>query len=502
MPLKDGNMIKILIRNRKSTLKHAPLSVIRKLEKKTSYLTMGYYFAPSYRSKRWDGRLHLLKYSKKHGYRFPTGLLKDVERCLKKHGIQYKLNDKRIKPTAFVEYGWDSSVVLRDYQNRCVNKTTRKGIYRGRGIVRSPIRSGKTKIMAGIIYRLKVRALIIVPSKLLLWQTHEELKNTLQTDVGVIGDEKWFEENVTVATAQSLVSASGKTVEETYTDKKGKEKTRKKKIPPRKEFVNISDRYDLVIFDECHHLTASGWHDIVQKLDTYYKIGLSATALLKNTREQEKGVIWLKACCGNVKCTVETSELIEKGYLIRPEITFYEIRNPDLIGKSWNKELQNSAIYENKFRNNKIVKLTRKYVLQGKKVAILSNRLNQISILSELLDEYNLPTATLTGSTRTEDRKEFIEEYVQGRFDVLLGTVLSEGVDIPEIDVVVVAEGGKDAKKTIQRMRNLTFKEGKKKAIVIEFADLTNHYFAEHSLERLKTYREESEFEVRYIKSR
>jgi superfamily II DNA/RNA helicase len=145
------------------------------------------------------------------------------------------------------------------------------------------------------------------------------------------------------------------------------------------------------------------------------------------------------------------------------------------------------------------VKITKNCIFEGYKVAILTNQLNQVRLIAELLDDYNLPFTTLVGSIKSEERKRRIEDYIEGVYDVVLGTVISEGVDIPEIDVVINAEGGRDAKKTVQRMRNLTIREGKKKAIVIEFADLTNKYFSEHTRDRLDTYRKEGEFDIRYI---
>jgi hypothetical protein len=77
-------MITLNVDNRHVTIKGAPAAIIRRLEVITSYKVAGAHFSPAYQAKRWDGREHLLKYSKKHGYRFPTGLLKDAIKELKR----------------------------------------------------------------------------------------------------------------------------------------------------------------------------------------------------------------------------------------------------------------------------------------------------------------------------------------------------------------------------------------------------------------------------------
>ncbi len=46
-------------------------------------------------------------------------------------------------------------------------------------------------------------------------------------------------------------------------------------------------------------------------------------------------------------------------------------------------------------------------------------------------------------------------------------------------------------------MRNMTISEGKTTAVMVDFIDLTNPYFARHSKQRLKVYRSEEAFVIR-----
>jgi len=116
-----------------------------------------------------------------------------------------------------------------------------------------------------------------------------------------------------------------------------------------------------------------------------------------------------------------------------------------------------------------------------------------------LLHHYDIDHVTITGSDSTSTRDERVAEFKRGSVSVIVGSVFSEGVDIPELVCVINAEGGQDVKSTIQRMRNMTPSEGKKTAKLIDYWDATNAYFRKHSRARVATYESESAFSVKKI---
>lgn len=491
-------MLILNIENRYTKMKNSSRKIVRLLQEVTSYQISGSHFSRSFRNRIWDGKEKLLKFNRKtNRYYFPTGLLADVVDKLKECGIRYKLKDKRKRPKKINYYSWNKKIKLRPYQikakKRLLKKNENGGSLFGSGIVKMPIRSGKTKTAARIIKALSVKTLFIVPSKILLHQTKESLEDSLLCEVGLIGDGFWEEKEITVATAQTL----SRRMEEAKPKDKNKRGDASSLLMWRKFISN----YDCVIFDEAHHLTAETWHRVMMELNAYYKIGLSATAFPDMEKQWEKGAIWLKACCGRIKVDITTSYLIRKGYLVGPTVKLYEIEKPHgLRNKKWSQELRNEAIYENKYRNKKIAKIAKKYIEKGLLVLVVTNRLNQVSILSDLFDRKKINHYTVTSKDSSQIRKQKVKDFVEHSVQALIGTVLSEGVDIPEIDVVINAEGGADIKTTIQRMRNLTVSENKDKAYVIDFLDLTNKYFKRHSRERLKVYENEDAFKVRVLK--
>ena len=512
--------VRLIIDNKSVVIQHATPGVIKKLEQATSYLVRGHYFAPGYKRGFWDGREHTMVF-RKGNYTVPIGLLGVLREVLKEHDVEYELKRRASPPPPPVKFQWNKDVVLRPYQNEAVEAFC-AAPERGRGILKMPIRSGKTKTAAGVIHKLGVRTLFCVPSKMLMHQTARSLAESLPgADIGTIGDGTWQEgDHITVATVQTLARLRGGTKSQCSGNRlrdrsgawvKGRYEMstapcgrkqcdgghkRTTAMDPR--YPDLIKGYGLVIFDECHHLKGEAWRNVILSCPSRYRLGLSATVYFDSAKENETGVIWLRACCGAIKYEVSTSDLIEQGYLMRQHVELYAVREPrGLDGEKWSAELRNKAIYLNEWRNKFIVLKTIEKLSQGRNVLIVSNRLAQIDAISNLLHIYKVEHVTVTGSDPTQLRDERVGEFTRGNVHVIVGTVFNEGVDIPVLEVLINAEGGRDVKATVQRMRNMTPAEGKEVAELIDFWDDTNKYFRKHSRERAAIYEGESAFIVR-----
>lgn len=488
--------IRLAVDNRHVTISGATRRQIRSLEKATSYLVAGFMYSPAFRAKKWDGREHLLKFSAKRGYRAPAGLLGDICAALDDEGVRYELDfSKRKRNTALVTYHWSPGIELRPYQKEAINSICDASRWdNGSGLLKMAIRSGKTKTAAGIIHRLQARTLFIVPSQMLLHQTCASLEESLPgAQITKIGDGKWDAEgDVVVATIQSLTNRAGGWIVEK--DGPKKKKRRKKPTP---EYLELCKAFDLVIFDEAHHLRGDSWHGVVMELDAPYKVGLSATIYLDHEREVERGAIWLKACCGDIKYTIESSELIRMGYLMRQNVELVPISEPgDLADRRWSKTLQDEAIYMNGYRNAVCALKAKEKVDQGMKALVISRRHAQVEQLCRMIDGLGLTVEPVTGKESAQRREELVDGFVSGYTQVLVGTVFGEGIDIPAVEAVINAEGGRDVKSTVQRQRNMTKADGKTNCVFVDMIDTTNHYFATHSAERLDAYRSEEEYEI------
>jgi len=461
--------------NRRCTIDGADSDTIKELSKKLSFKSAGREYAESFQTGTWDGRVRLMKYNRKFGYHCPGGLLDIIESKLVQLGVEYKIIDHRAYNNESVEYNWNENIVLRPYQNDAVTSVLNS---EGSGILKLSIRSGKTIIAARIIYEMGLKTLFLVPSSLLLSQTIEAFGNVLLEEIGEIGGGIWNEQNVTVATFPSLITARARKDD---------------------KYLTILDRYDVVIADECHSMVDNTWVKVMLELDCYCKIGLSATVYLDSDKEKQRGIIYLRSACGGIKYELSPSELIALGHLLPPDIRLYPIRTPDLTGQAWSHELQLAGIYENEYRNKKICEIANELANDGYHVLIVTNRTSQIEALEGLFDELSIKPYVVIGDTKKTDRKTILDDFLSNTGTILISTVISEGVDIPECEVVINGDGGSDVKSCVQKMRCLTPAKDKTKAIYVDFLDFTNKYFTKHSKNRLDVYRSEPLFNIRVI---
>lgn len=513
-------MLRLILDTQRVTIKGASLRTLKKLENVTSYLVSGHYMSPAFRARRWDGREHLMVH--RGGVRFaPIGLYQDICQALDEAGVPYVVKRRPTPERERVPFTWNSAIKLRHYQKAAVVAFC-SAPDRGRGILKMPIRSGKTKTAARIIWKLQARTLFMVPSQMLLHQTIDSLQESLVgAHICGIGDGMWEIGDITVATVQALVRARGGAMKACKGNKARDEDTgmlipdtylsepcvctrkrcgggRRYRTPVDPRYTELMASHDLVVFDECHHLRGEAWHDVFMDSPARFRLGLSATVYLDHAKEVEKGVIWLKACCGGIKHDVDMSELIEQGFLLRQHVQMYKVTVPKgHEDDTWSKDLPKILVFDNEARNRLIIKLTKKALLDGyRNVLISTGSLVQVQAIDALLDSAGLDHGVIVGATPSDSRKLLVEQLKRGEFQVMVGTVFSEGVDIPEIECVINAEGGLDVKKTIQRMRNLTPAEGKTRSLMIDFWDATNTYLRKHSRARLKTYKGESAFKV------
>ncbi len=503
-------MIDLILTNRKCIIEGADLETMRELDAATAYKVAGHWFSPAFKAHRWDGRERLLAYSNRDGHHVPAGLFLDVVSVLKRLGERFRVTRRTHVRHKRVELRW-GDVKMRGYQKRAVDAVL-KCEHAGVGLLKMPIRSGKTKTAGRLIYKVGRPTLFLVPSQMLLRQTAASLRECFpDAEIGMIGDGENDQQFITVATLQTLARLRAGVVpkprrhprapkpSDAELKREAKERAAKSKAM-KLRYKELCEAFDLVIVDEAHHIRGEGeWYKVLYEMNARFKVGLSATAYPENESEAERGIIWMRATCGPIRIDVPTSELVEAGYLMRQNVRMFRITTPDMNGMKWSNTLRERCVTQNKRRNRLIVRLAKKYVSDGCKVLIVANRFDHINQLVEMMEDVSLDYRVVTGKDKGDLRDSKVEDFVDGLCSVLIGTVLGEGIDIPVVDVVINAEGGKDDKATVQRQRNLTISPGKKRAVLIDFMDETNGYFLKHSKQRLEAYQAEPSFDVRVI---
>lgn len=402
---------------------------------------------------------------------FPSGWAgKFVER-MEDLGHEVECVDLRRSPSAKNGEIRGNLPELRDYQWEAHDLA----IERTRGIINHATGSGKSIIMAQILDTLKLPAIIVVPTLNLLMQNYRLLESYFgEAFVGRVGEGMFIPRMFTIATIQSLWSRF----------KQDDEALKK-----------VIQACNILFIEEAHHIYVAGknkiqntYFQLAQTIDAYYRFGLTATPGEEGTLEREL----LEAATGRPLHHISSSELIKRGLLTRPTIKIYKVSSLFRIG-DW-QEAYRRNILQNEKRNRIIKNLAEKYSREGQSVLIIVNRVQDHGmVLDEMIEE----SVLMIGSTPTEERKEILEDFETKRQRVLISTVVNEGVDVPNMDTVIMAGGGKSSRAVIQRVgRALRRSPGKTVATIIDFYDDDRGILLKHSKARIKTYRQEEEFEV------
>lgn len=457
-------MSSIIMSNSVSVLIDAPQNIREELEKRLVYKSKGYQYTQAYQDGRWDGNRSL--FWNRSG--FPTGLTSNVVGVVNSMGEPCAVVDSRLKPEngpGLRFYGQD-----RDYQD--VEKVC---LLATRGIINFATGSGKTAVAARIISRADVKTLYVVPTKELLYQTKDEFERFLGIPVGIIGDGEFdFREFVTVATMQTLWSLF-----------------RRGTLPRREKIDALIRHVDMLFIDEAQYLGADSFFKTVQTIDCYYKFGLTGTAF----RADDAGIL-LQAATGRVIAKISSSDLIRAGVLANTTIRMYNVGSAGYLGQDWN-SIYDKGVVHNSIRNAKIVELVEGFIQEGKSVMIIVKIIDHGYILQDMIRE----SVYMHGSRSSTERKMALDSFRKGLIKVLIGTkIYDEGVDIPSMDVLVLACGGSSPVKSIQRVgRALRKTSTKDNALIVDFMDISNRTLLRQSRDRLKAYSTESEFRIESI---
>jgi len=455
------------VNNIRTTFSTSSYHVIRLIDHLTSFPAKGYQFSERFRQGLWDGRIHLLY---KPNLSFPTGLLPPVLKELDVNGYSYQVNDVRVDPTPPSLYPLQlKGVELREYQLEAI----KEGLKQKRGIYNMVANTGKTEVAIGLTQVLGLKTLFLTHRKDLLYQTQERFRLRLGREVGVIGDGKFEPDFITIALPESL-----------------RRRLRDKEV---KDFVR---GVGLLICDEAHRMPAPTYYKVFQSCPAFYRFGFSGTPL---SREDGRDMM-LVAATGEVIYSVGHDFMIQEEFSVKPIITFYKVQTPKLPEYLDYENVYQRGVVECEERNNLIVEKVKEAVGKDKTVLVLVKLIRHGEILDSLMPK-SIKHRFVWGESGSKERVEEKLKLDKKKLDALVtSTIFDEGVDIPSLDVLVLAGGGRSEIKILQRIgRGLRKSKGKRDVEVVEFFDSHHRYLLKHSLKRFREYSDERSFEVRRV---
>lgn len=460
---------------------------IEKIEDATSFFVPGYQFMPLYVKGRWDGRRRLFS---KRSQTFPTGLLDRIVTILRDEGIEFDVQPPDAAASASPEHPSIGTTrprfALRDYQRECADAALRAR----RGVLELATGAGKTAIAAHLIHEIGRPALFIVHTRDLLHQTREYLAEHLRIPVGQIGDGVIDIRPVSVATVQTCAKVLGMKPPRTTDDDETLERDPTNVAGCKQELLHMIQTREVMFFDECHHLPAETFYQLAMETHgAAWRFGLSATPYRADRLD-----LLLEAALGPKLYQANASVLIGKKYLVPPRIRF--LQPPALPPSRADADYQAVVlryIVTNPGRNAMIADEARRLGRGRNAVLILVSQVRHGEILQSLMPGVPL----VQGSDPAERRKGIFEALGRHETPVVIATTLAdEGLDIPALNAVILASGGRSETRALQRLgRALRPAPGKKEAVVIDFAD-SGPYIADHARQRIDIFQSEPAFRV------
>lgn len=415
----------------------------------------------SFRTKGRRGRPEVKSLVNPFARTFPAGLIDAVKRSAKSEQRKVDVVDARRAPVAA-----DPRPILdwlRDYQLDAVEAARRAE----RGVFWHVTGAGKTEVMVGLSELYVCRWLIVVHRKELLHQTAERFAMRTGEVVGKLGDGILKPGRITVAMFQTLAALQ-----------------RKRAWKPFFESVQG------LMVDECHVLPASSFYRVTTGLpNAYYRYGFSGTPFARGDRKS----VYTWGALGPILHEVRAPKLIEAGVLARPKVRMVPVAQ--LIPKTTWAEVYRLGIVESTSRNAEVCRVA---VTAAKPCLLFVSHLDHGHTLKRSLDALGHRTEFVWGKAKTPVRRAAIRRLVHGDTDILICNVIfQEGVDIPELQSVVIAAGGKSTIAVLQdvgrgmRKRARDGSITKEEVEIYDFFDRGNRWLQRHARARMRAYARE-----------
>lgn len=299
------------------------------------------------------------------------------------------------------------------------------------GVLSATTAFGKTVVAAWLIAQRGVNTLVLVHTQALLNQWQAALSQFLQIDeelppqpkrrgrqrkrclIGQIGGGKNTAAGfVDIAMLQSLV--------------RGGE-------------VDLRVReYGLVIVDECHHVSAAGFEQVLRAVPARYVYGLTATP----ARADGHGPIIMMQC-GPVRYEVSAKEQAERQGFARVVVPRFTRFALSLTTEKATYGKMCEALAQNTLRNDLIVQDPRDLLAQGRTPLLLTERLEHAKILAATLRTFCPHVFLLSGCGTVKEKRAQLDELAavpagEPLAVVAIGKYAGEGFDLPRLDALLL----------------------------------------------------------------
>jgi superfamily II DNA or RNA helicase len=389
---------------------------------------------------------------------FLHGFLPRVEDYLGEVGESLTLIREWDSPHQNIPMIEPMGISLREDQKRIVSQALS-----GRsGLIKSPTGSGKTVMAASLIHSIQRKTVFLCHTLTLAKQAQTEFKKMGLNSTLYIGTEKTLSD-LTIATIQSFSKLDEK---------------------------ELMADWDLIIVDEAHHCSSfeTLYGKTLRLIPSIWRYGFTATIPGDATKEH---FMTMEGLFGRVLGELSLMEGIEKGILAKPKVKILKAPiNSEVKELRKYQEVYEAGVVRNFGRNNMIMKFVREQADQGKTSLILVNKVNHGEILERIGNRVGLRVQFIYGADDITTRENLRDELSKKNIDCVIATTIwKEGVNIPSLDCIINAAGGKSEIAILQTIgRGLRTTEDKTEVLLVDIFDPNHHYLINHFGERFCLY--------------
>ncbi|MFY4748992.1 TOTE conflict system archaeo-eukaryotic primase domain-containing protein [Aliarcobacter butzleri] len=370
----------------------------------------------------------------------PRGLKETLIDFFNVNAVSYSFVDKRVLnkiQTKTVTFN------LRPEQNEAI-KEIKKFDY---SICVAPPGFGKTLLGAKIFEIRACTTLIVVNKNMLLNQWIERFVDYFgynKKDIGYLG--KGFNKlngQIDVATMQSL-----------------------------KNDLKIIENYSFVIVDECHHIPALTFEQIIKSFKGKYILGLSATP---NRKDELQPILF--------------QQLGEISYEYKKKKTHtnkLQIIRTEFISQADNYATIINELCIDEDRNNLIVDIIKKNI--DRKILLLTDRIEHINVLESLLQKENIDYISVHGSLNKKEQVENMNLVKTKSLILATTSYFGEGIDFPHLNTILFATPISYYGRLIQYLGRIG--RGNQECLAIDFLDSKNAMLNSAYKKRLEGYKQ------------
>ncbi len=372
--------------------------------------------------------------------KLPRGLIYQISKYLDVNKVDFKIDDK-----TYCEEIETKKVLfeLRTEQQEAIDRMLKKRF----SICVAPPGFGKTLLGAKMFEQRACSTLIIVNKNMLLDQWRDrfvEYFDYKRADIGFLGKSKnKLNGKIDVATMQSL-----------------------------KNSPEIINNYSFVIVDECHHIPAVTFEQIVKQFYGKYILGLSATPKRKDGLDP-----------------ILFQQLGDISYEYKKKKTFnnkLEIIRTDFISEADNYATLINELCVDETRNGLIIEQIKLH--QDRKILILTDRIEHINALEKLLENEQIDYVSIHGSMSKKEQSEKIKLVESNSLILATTSYFGEGIDFPHLNTIIFATPISYYGRLIQYLGRIG--RGNQECLAIDFLDNKNAMLNSAYKKRLEGYKQ------------